>query len=282
MLINRGDEMRKEVRTIVYDDELHVEAYVLEGIVQPFPKHFHDHYVLGFMEGGARNMSCQNKTYVLGKHDLVLFHPEENHECSHIGEAPLDYRAFNIPKDTMRALSKEIMGIDRLPGFQHTVFQDEELSCYLHALHEMVMTGNTTFEKEELLLLSMNHLLKEYSQPFERTTQECSQEVEKACQFIQEHVKDRIGLDDICHYAGLSKSTLLRAFTAVKGITPYRYLEAIRVNDAKKLLEQGYSPMEAALMSGFSDQSHFTNHFTSYTGITPATYREIFQEKESS
>lgn len=51
--------MKKEVRTVVYDDELHIEAYRFEGIVQPFPNHFHEYYVIGFMEDGERILSCK-------------------------------------------------------------------------------------------------------------------------------------------------------------------------------------------------------------------------------
>lgn len=274
--------MKKEIRTIVYDEDLKLEAYLLEGIVQPFPNHFHDHYVLGFMEGGARCMTCKNQEYLLGRGDIILFHPEENHACCQAGEESLDYRAFNIPKETMASLSKEIMGLQQLPGFRYTVFHDEEISCYLHTLHTMVMKGSTGFDKEEQLFLLMNELLQNYSQPFAELLPECSKEVTLACAFMEAHYKERIRLDTLCTVSNLSKSTLLRAFTRVKGITPYRYLETIRVNEAKKLLELGHSPMEAALMTGFSDQSHFTNYFTSYTGITPATYREIFQGKEKT
>ena len=64
-----------------------------------------------------------------------------------------------------------------------------------------------------------------------------------------------IYLDQICHLEGLSKSTLLRAFTKSKGVTPYSYLQNIRIGEAKKLLEQGLPPVEAALQTGFSDQS---------------------------
>lgn len=32
--------MKKEIRTVCYDDDLHLEAYRFEGIVQPFPNHF--------------------------------------------------------------------------------------------------------------------------------------------------------------------------------------------------------------------------------------------------
>ena len=81
---------------------------------------------------------------------------------------------------------------------------------------------------------------------------------------------------DMPSYAGLSKSTLLRAFTKSKGVTPYCYLENIRIGVAKKLLEQGVAPIEAALQTGFSDQSHFTNYFNRFIGLAPGVYREIF------
>ena len=91
-----------------------------------------------------------------------------------------------------------------------------------------------------------------------------------------------IYLDQICHLEGLSKSTLLRAFTKSKGVTPYSYLQNIRIGEAKKLLEQGLPPVEAALQTGFSDQSHFTNYFNRYIGLAPGVYREIFLMKENS
>ena len=90
------------------------------------------------------------------------------------------------------------------------------------------------------------------------------------------HFKERIYLDQICRCAGLSKSTLLRAFTKSKGVTPYRYLETIRINEAKKLLAEGMTPLEAAIETGFSDQSHFSNYFNQFIGLTPGLYREIF------
>lgn len=103
----------------------------------------------------------------------------------------------------------------------------------------------------------------------------------KACDYMEKNYIEHIYLDQICHYAGLSKSTLLRAFTKSKGVTPYRYLENIRIGRAKKLLENGFSPMETALETGFSDQSHFTNYFNRYFGLTPAAYRKIFQDNTS-
>ena len=134
-------------------------------------------------------------------------------------------------------------------------------------------------EKEESLLFLLSALIQNYGQSFENCISECPQEIEKACEFIRQHFNERIYLDQLCHHTGLSKSTLLRAFTKSKGITPYRYLETIRINKAKTLLENGVQPIEAAIQTGFSDQSHFTNYFNRFIGLSPGVYRNIFSDK---
>lgn len=274
--------MKKETRTVVYDDELRIEAYRFEGIVQPFPNHFHEYYVIGFIEDGHRVLSCRNQEYALKKGNILLFNPEDNHACVQSDDGTLDYRGFNITKEVMLDLAEEVTGKRELPGFSKTMIFDEEVTCYLHPLHELVMKGSCEFGKEENLLLLISLLIQRYGQPFESCIPECREEIEKACDFMEQHFADRIYLDQICRYAGLSKSTLLRAFTKSKGVTPYSYLENIRIGKAKKLLEQGVPPIEAAMQTGFSDQSHFTNYFNRFIGLAPGLYRDIFLEKEET
>ncbi|MFR8171438.1 MAG: AraC family transcriptional regulator [Marvinbryantia sp.] len=274
--------MKKEIRTVVYDDELRIEAYRFEGIVQPFPNHFHDYYVIGFIEDGQRVLSCRNQEYALKKGNILLFNPGDNHACVQSDEGTLDYRGFNITKEVMLDLAEEVAGRRELPVFSKTVIFDEEVTCYLHPLHELVMKGSCEFGKEETLLLLISLLIQRYGQPSPSCIPECPKEIEKACAFMEQHFADRIYLDQICRYAGLSKSTLLRAFTRSKGVTPYSYLENIRIGKAKKLLEQGVPPIEAAMQTGFSDQSHFTNYFNRFIGLAPGLYRDIFLEKEET
>ena len=274
--------MKKETRTVVYDDELRIEAYRFEGIVQPFPNHFHEYYVIGFVEKGERCLSCKNQEYVIKKGNIVLFNPGDNHACVQSDEGTLDYRGFNISKDVMLDLAEEVTGKRELPGFSENVIYDEEVACYLHPLHELVMKGSCEFGKEESLLLLLSLLIQQYGQPFENCVPECMDEIERACAFMEQHYAERIYLDQICRHAGLGKSALLRAFTKAKGVTPYSYLENIRIGKAKKLLEQGMPPIEAALQTGFSDQSHFTNYFNRFIGLAPGVYREIFLDRKNT
>lgn len=274
--------MKREARTVVYDEALRIEAYRFEGIIQPFPNHFHEYYVIGFVEDGERFLSCKNREYTIKKGNIVLFNPGDNHACVQSDDGTLDYRGINITKEVMLDLAEEVTGRRELPGFSENVIFNEEVICCLHPLHEMIMKGSCEFGKEENLLLLISLLIGRYSQPFESCIPECREEIEKACAFMEQHFADRIYLDQICRHVGLSRSTLLRAFTKSKGVTPYSYLENIRIGEAKKLLEQGVPPIEAAMQTGFSDQSHFSNYFNRFIGLAPGLYRDIFLEKKST
>lgn len=270
--------MKKEVRTICYDDELHLEAYYFEGIVQPFPNHFHDYYVIGIIENGTRCLSCKNQVYTISRGNILLFNPSDNHGCVQSDEGTFNYRGLNIPKETMMGLAEEVTGKKYLPVFTENVVFDNELNNYLHLLHRMIMDGSKEFEKEEIMLFLISALIGRYGQPFEKCIPDYREEIEKACAFMEQHFTEHISLDDLVQCSSLSKSTLLRAFTKSKGVTPYRYLQAIRINKAKELLEQGIPLIEAAMQTGFSDQSHFSNFFNMFIGLSPAAYRQIFRE----
>lgn len=158
--------MRKEIRTVCYDKNLRLEAYRFEGIVQPFPNHFHDYYVIGFIEAGARCLSCKDKEYTVGQGNILLFNPNDNHSCVQCDGRTFDYRGLNIPKETMLSLAEEITGLRTLPGFSENVIINDELNGCLHSLHQMIMDGAKGSEKEEMLLTIISLLIEEYGQAF--------------------------------------------------------------------------------------------------------------------
>ena len=69
--------MKREVRTVVFDTDLQLEAYQFQGIMQKFPNHFHDYYVIGFIEQGKRHLVCNNQEYVLNTGDMIIFNPHD-------------------------------------------------------------------------------------------------------------------------------------------------------------------------------------------------------------
>lgn len=271
--------MQQEIRRMRYDRELGLEAYRLQGIDQPFPNHFHDYYVIGLLESGTRRLQCRGRDYLVERGDVLLFQPGDHHGCVQSEGELLDYRGMNLSKQVMLELAGAVTGERLLPGFSQNVIRDGELACYLRPLHQMVMEGYQGIEKEETLLLLFSLLMERYGQPYEICIPECRAEIEGACAFLRAHYDRPVSLDQLCAQVGLSKSTLLRAFTREKGVTPYRYLEAIRIGRAKELLEQGVSPAETAQRTGFSDQSHFTRYFRRFLGLSPGSYQAMFRDR---
>lgn len=268
--------MKKEVRTAVSDRG--IESYRFEGLARPFPNHFHGHFVLGLVERGERLLSCKNARYKISLGNIVVFNPGDNHGCLQSGGA-FDYRGMNVSKKVMMDLAQKVTGGQKVPIFSKNVIFDEELSFHFRSLHKMLMGEESDFRKEETLFSVMSILFQRYGQEHGGMDFECRAEIESACNFIGKNFAKRICLEQLCRHCGLSKSTLLRAFSKCKGATPHSYLESVRIGAARELLEQGAPPIEVAARTGFSDQSHFTKCFTSFTGFAPGEYRNMFKKK---
>lgn len=79
-------------------------------------------------------------------------------------------------------------------------------------------------------------------------------------------------LGELAIDSGLSRFQLLRAFSRATGMTPHAYQVQRRVMLARQLIARGTSLAEAAIASGFADQSHMTRIFVRKYGISPGMY----------
>ncbi|MFW5437368.1 AraC family ligand binding domain-containing protein [Paenibacillus apiarius] len=274
--------MPNDKRTVSYDADLQIEAYWFEGIMQKFPNHFHDYYVIGFIEAGQRYLLCKDQEYIINPGDIIIFNPGDVHSCEQIDGKTLDYRCINIQPEIMKKTALEITGRKFFPNFSQAVLYRSELASSLQELHHMICEGETDFIKEELYLFLISQLIQEYADsitdPF---AQEPTSEFKPVCDYMEANFAKVITLDELSRLANMSKYHFLRSFTRQKGISPYSYLETIRIGNSKKLLEQGIPPVEAAFRTGFSDQSHFSNFFKKFIGLTPRQYMRIFLSESS-
>ena len=272
--------MGQEVRKVVFDEELEIEAYQFEGIMQKFPNHFHEHYTILFIEKGNRHLVCKNKSYDLHAGDLILMNPRENHTCESLDGQPLNYRALNIRAEVMKKIVYEITGETYIPQFNQTVIYDSKEIILIKEVHQMIMEKYKEFEKEEVFYFLIEELLKKYTERVEAQDVQISSHIKDVCDYMDKNYRNQISLQDLCDISGFKKYTLIRIFTKQCGITPYQYLETVRVNHSKELLKLGIEPIEVAIQTGFSDQSHFTRFFKNFIGITPKQYQIIFKEED--
>ncbi|WP_265821268.1 AraC family transcriptional regulator [Geovibrio ferrireducens] len=272
---------QKEIRNITYDTDLNIEAYNFQGIMQKFPNHFHDYYVIGFISEGKRRMLCNNCSYIISEGDLILLNPKDNHACEQINDEPLNYKCINILPEVMQKCVSEITGSERLPVFDEPMVCRSALTPKLAELHMMIMNGENDLIKEETFLLFIARLIEEYAVKASAAANIHRSKASKlVCDYLEENYSRNISLDELSRLAGMSKFHLLRSFTRQNGISPYGYLSTVRIDKSKKMLKEGLSLVDTALETGFSDQSHFSNVFKKFTGLTPGQYMKTFSTGE--
>lgn len=93
-----------------------------------------------------------------------------------------------------------------------------------------------------------------------------------AIPYIDEHLDERLSLNELAAKAGLSVWRFCVLFRQHAGISPRRYIWGQRLQKVRSLLADGESPASAALMAGFYDHSHLCRRFKNTYGITPGQY----------
>src|SRR4030088_2970234 len=98
--------------------------------------------------------------------------------------------------------------------------------------------------------------------------------------FMDTHYSDAIDLGNIADEAYFSKFHFIRLFKTLYGKAPHQYLTEVRMENAKKLLEKGFSVADACFSVGFESISSFTGRFKRYSGYPPAEYQKRFKHRK--
>lgn len=100
--------------------------------------------------------------------------------------------------------------------------------------------------------------------------------IERVIHQMQEKLGDELTIDDMARAALFSKFHFSRLFQRVTGISPGRFLSALRLERAKQLLVS--TPLNVIDIShrvGYTSVGTFSSRFSSCVGISPTTYRRL-------
>ena len=92
--------------------------------------------------------------------------------------------------------------------------------------------------------------------------------------YINEHFREEVNLEKYAEIAHLSLGRFSHLFTKKAGVSPYKYVLSLRIEEAKELLM--YSSMnvsEVAASIGIAEASYFSRIFRKSTGCSPTEYR---------
>ena len=100
--------------------------------------------------------------------------------------------------------------------------------------------------------------------------------VAEAIADIRENYAGLYGVEELSERLGVSKSHLVRTFTAAVGVPPGRYLTTVRIEAAMRLLlHREYTLDVIASLCGFSGANYLCRVFKKETGHSPAQWRAM-------
>lgn len=104
--------------------------------------------------------------------------------------------------------------------------------------------------------------------------------IERAVGRVIETMRDNLGeqltVDDLARTAMFSKFHFSRVFQRVTGVSPGRFLSAMRLHEAKQLLvSTSLSVTDISHRVGYTSVGTFSSRFKRSVGVSPSTYRQL-------
>ncbi|MFD4971263.1 helix-turn-helix domain-containing protein [Streptomyces sp. NPDC058424] len=103
--------------------------------------------------------------------------------------------------------------------------------------------------------------------------------VERAVEYIRENFSDPLTVTDIAERARLSRFHFSRVFKEETGVSPGRFLAAVRIHEAKRLIDgTSMSIAEVSAAVGYSSLGSFTDSFMASVGLSPGRFRRLCRD----
>jgi AraC-like DNA-binding protein len=251
---------------------------------QRFAPHAHDEFVFGMVESGAA------RTYFRGRHDVhaagsvITFAPGEVHTGAPATADGWSYRMLYPSESLVRFVAREATGRDIAPTFDASCAHDPELAERLRATHAVLEGGSDRLQKECALLETLGELIIRHASTRHHDAATISATRSSAAllrvrDLLEAEYARTVTIRELAHEAGLSTFHLIRVFHASFGLPPYKYLELVRIQQARRLIRHGFPLTHVVHATGFSDQSHLTRYFKRIVGVTPGMYARAGRDR---
>ncbi|MFC4870689.1 GlxA family transcriptional regulator [Negadavirga shengliensis] len=103
------------------------------------------------------------------------------------------------------------------------------------------------------------------------------EQIRSVQEWIFKNFRESVDVTVLALSAHMSPRTFARRFKAATGETPINYLQRVRINAARHLIENDLkSVLEISRSVGYEDLAFFNRLFKRYTGLSPSVYRERF------
>ncbi|WP_055107212.1 AraC family transcriptional regulator [Paenibacillus ihumii] len=264
-------------------------------------------WVLYFIKCGELHLRENGVDYILKKGDLLVLEPNLEHEG--IDKHVCDYYYVHFEHSDMKAVEVK----DILPLARHVILEEEayqagqdnsichfpknyslskkDLSFSFLAMNEILGLYRRKYFNRGLTALKFTEWLIKVSRKYFIDTLQTHEggntksfiKVHALLDYIHEHYTEKITSTDIEQEFECNYDYINRVFTKWTGRSIMRYVNRIRIDHAKELIEATHlSFNEIGYLSGLDDPYYFSKVFKKYEGLSPSQYYKKVRERGTS
>ncbi|GHE33677.1 MULTISPECIES: AraC family transcriptional regulator [Streptomyces] len=266
-----GEERARHWR---YEELPGVDLLRARYVEKRFVRHTHEEFVIAAISSGVEVFHHGGSDQYAGSGALALVNPD----TPHTGRAGVPegwrYGAVYPSPDLVADIAAETTALRGTPGFVSPVLHDPYAAGLVHEVLRAAEEGNP-LAADTLLRVAVTRLLRRNGGTLPRRTVRTAgaRLAARARAVLEERMAEPPSLDRLAAELGTGPFALLRAFREAYGMPPHTWLTDARVRAARRLLDAGVPPAEAAVAVGFTDQPHLGRHFTRIVGVPPGAYR---------
>ncbi|WP_342418040.1 AraC family transcriptional regulator [Paenibacillus sp. FSL R10-2782] len=239
------------------------------------------YFYLIFVLDGQAEFIYKQKKYHVQKSDLFCFFPHLAHEYYTEQESPLQKVWIGFEGPQSLSLLERI-GIKPCTPFLANAVSGEVTRLISNLFS--IVNDNSRRDSDLSRLITLHQIFEELSRNTSDTMRNyvCSDYwLQQGKDYIDMHYCDRITIEQIAEHVGVDRAHFSRKFHSTFLISPAKYLQNLKIDEAKRLLEQTtYNLSIIAQSIGYTDMSTFSKAFKKTVGIPPREHRFRHQARQ--
>ena len=260
-----GERMKKDY----YSESSHFFLFTMftgskKAKINSYRVHNHPEIEIGCITGGSGIYILDGEEFTAGAGDVFIVRPNEQHCVPTITSEPLDslnlylspYFLWSICEADKRRIASLV-----------EISDSEDVNSRFRA--RMLVTE---------LVVSLSGQMQDSGTSDARLESVSGhiEDIQAAITYMNDNIAEQLTLKDIAAAINMSGTSMITAFKAVTGLTPYRYLTLQRIEKSVDMLRHTNATMtEIALQCGFQNSVSFNRAFKAVTGLTPSEYRNM-------
>ncbi|CAN7278427.1 AraC family transcriptional regulator [Paenibacillus sp. LjRoot153] len=159
--------------------------------------------------------------------------------------------------------------------FQTGRLQLKQGKQHLESIEQLYEECRSKSVKDPSIQLKFQSLIQqlpgEVQEPIE--LEDASKGIDQSITYMYKHFNHKIKLETLSDIAGLTPTSYSRSFKKTKRVSPVEYLNHIRIDASKELLQQhDPSIKDISTAVGFGNEFYFSRMFKNSFGISPTMY----------